>query len=158
VAKVVCSSRCEEPEGIPEDTIAIYSTTTQCELAITIEDNIEAIIYYQNPPVGDNLKQCSESTNGILVRCFNNGEKDGWVNGPSVFQYYQLGFRPVNHGSSLHAPLLGVNHTLKVSPKVNEVSSPTLSITLSAATSSRQRIIGEQLVVLWDYYCWQALR
>jgi hypothetical protein len=45
----------------------------------------------------------------VINNCIKNQGNKGWENGPDTYQFYELGFRPLNAAGSRHDPFSGVN-------------------------------------------------
>jgi hypothetical protein len=105
IRSVLCTDVCEIPPGIP----AAAATTQQsdgavaCEISVAISDAIEAWGYRGTLPDGVEAQECWDSTAYIIDRCIVNANKTtGWWNGDHVYQFYQLGFRPLNYKETYH--------------------------------------------------------
>jgi hypothetical protein len=42
--------------------------------------------------------------NTVIDTCIKGDPNTGWLNGPNAYQFYQLGFRPLNGEGAKHAP------------------------------------------------------
>ncbi|KAI9776492.1 MAG: hypothetical protein M1839_009526 [Geoglossum umbratile] len=117
--EVLCNNKCEQPANLPsngQQLTQIYPSVgsdKECEISIAIQNNIEAWIYRTTPAKDSEQQQCWDATEQIINNCIQNQGNTGWSNGPDDYQFYQVGFRPLNGPGSKHTTKFTGNDYLK---------------------------------------------
>lgn len=140
IRQMVCNSTCSNPQGIPSNDVAIsQSNTDYCEISVGVTNTLEAWVYTKFPPTGVEQQECWNSTQNIIERCVQNQANTGWWNGDHWYQFYQLGFRPLNDPGSIHVSSSSSSITaFLTTTTASEVSSP-------SSTSSQTQTVASLL-------------
>jgi hypothetical protein len=148
----------------------------ECEISIAVQNNIEAYMYRGTGPLGSEQQECWDFTENCMIlrqaiyasklalltmiivinNCIKNQGNKGWENGPDDFQYYELGFRPLNAVGSKHDPFSGndyLNSSFSVMCASEQVYPPLLGSVDNVRSKAQEmcRSLASQKVVMnWD--------
>ncbi|KAI1410407.1 hypothetical protein F5Y13DRAFT_202191 [Hypoxylon sp. FL1857] len=106
--ETLCNDKCENPPKIPMNSVKTTPKGTDgCEISIAIASNIEAWAVRDTHSQGSQWQECWDSFANATEKCAKMESQDdgatGWVNGPNDYQFYQIGYRSLNHAGALHS-------------------------------------------------------
>ncbi|ORY15015.1 glycoside hydrolase superfamily [Clohesyomyces aquaticus] len=137
---MICNGTCSAPEGIPHFNVAVVEHSGGCEISVAISDKSEAYGYRSSPNWGVEQQQCWDSTAYIIERCMRVPNRHCWWNGNHVFQFYEIGFRPLNTNTSYHGQFdVFLNSSL--TPANGSVSVRNVSSTSVAVSKSLPAVV-----------------
>ncbi|KAL9617309.1 MAG: hypothetical protein Q9160_007889 [Pyrenula sp. 1 TL-2023] len=105
--ETLCNDKCENPPDIPQKSVFATPDGDGCEIAIAIESGVEAWAYRGTHSQGPQWQDCWDSTMNITETCVKDSLATGWVNGPDDYEFFQLGYRPINGKGSKHKAQFG---------------------------------------------------
>ena len=138
IRSMLCTEVCEIPAGVPDAAATTQQSdgAIACEISVAVSNTTEAWGYRGTAPVGVQAQQCWDSTAYIIDRCIIARDRPtGWWNGDHVYQFYQVGVRPLNFNETFHAKA-GDNLTSALTTVSTIPSFSTNPFTVNATTSS----------------------
>ncbi|KAL7622783.1 hypothetical protein AAE478_006462 [Parahypoxylon ruwenzoriense] len=106
--ETLCNDKCEKPSSIQSKSVkATKKGKDGCEIAVALTGNMEAWAVRDTHSQGLQWQDCWDSLANATEKCANMDKQDGratgWVNGPDDYEFFQIGYRSLNGGGSLHS-------------------------------------------------------
>ncbi|KAF2202668.1 hypothetical protein GQ43DRAFT_462195 [Delitschia confertaspora ATCC 74209] len=89
----LCNNKCESPPNLAKDAVRATPDGEGCEIAVGSYLSNEIFAYRQTASKDSNIQDCWDAFANITDSCIQNGPNTGWSNGPSAYQFYQMGVR-----------------------------------------------------------------